>query len=88
MNPKEDINSPIYPVFNAYIIFKGEGCCLEFLTMRNEYLDKKRRNEDVRNMNRRDQINRVEVDKDKFLYLCDNNFKISFKLCVVKLSFK
>ena len=88
VNPKEDINSPIYPVFNAYIIFKGEGCCLEFLTMRNEYLEKKRRNEDVRNMNRRDQINRVEVDKDKFLYLCDNDFKISFKICVVKLSFK
>ena len=88
INPREDINSPKYPVFNAYIIFKGMGYCLEFLTLQNEYLEKKRRKEDVGNLNRREQINRVEVDKDKFFYLCDNDNKISFKICVVKLSFK
>ena len=75
-------------MFNAYIIFKGMGYCLEFLTLQNEYLEKKRRKEDVGNLNRREQINRVEVDKDKFFYLCDNDNKISFKICVVKLSFK
>ena len=88
INTREDINSPKYPVFNAYIIFKGLGYCLEFLTMKNEFLEKKRRNENLGNMNRREQINRVGMDKDKFLFLCDNDNNITFKICVVKLSYK
>ena len=28
------------------------------------------------------------IEKDKFLYLCDNQYQIQFKICVVKLSFK
>ena len=88
INTRENINSPKYPIFNAYIIFKGLGYCLEFLTMKNEFLEKKRRNEDIRNMNKREQINRVEINKDKFLFLCDNDYNISFKICIVKLSYK
>ena len=86
VNTRENINSPNYPVFNAYIIFKGIGYCLEFLTMNNEYLEKKLRNENIGNS--REQINKVELDKDKFLFLCDNNYQITFKICVVKLSYK
>ena len=56
--------------------------------MKNEFLEKKRRNEDIRNMNKREQINRVEINKDKFLFLCDNDYNISFKNCIVKLSYK
>ena len=86
VNTRENINSPNYPVFNAYIIFKGIGYCLEFLTMNNEYLEKKLRNENIGIA--REQINKVELDKDKFLFLCDNNYQITFKICVVKLSYK
>ena len=56
--------------------------------MKNEFLEKKRRNENLGNMNRREQINRVGMDKDKFLFLCDNDNNITFKICVVKLSYK
>ena len=88
VNTREDVKSPKYPVFNAYIIFRGLGYCLEFLTLKNEYLEKKRRNEDFGNNNLREQINRVEIDKDKFLFLCDNDYNITYKICVVKLSYK
>ncbi len=86
VNTRDNINSPKYPLFSAYIIFKGLGYSLEFLTMNNEYLEKKLRNENIGNA--REQINKVELDKDKFLFLCDNNYKITFKICLVKLSYK
>ena len=86
VNTRDNINSPKYPLFSAYIIFKGLGYSLEFLTMNNEYLEKKFRNENIGNA--REQINKVELDKDKFLFLCDNNYKITFKICLVKLSYK
>ena len=86
VNTRDNINSPKYPLFSAYIIFKGLGYSLEFLTMNNEYLEKKLRNENIGNA--REQINKVELDKDKFLFLCDNNYKMTFKICLVKLSYK
>ena len=86
VNTRDNINSHKYPLFSAYIIFKGLGYSLEFLTMNNEYLEKKLRNENIGNA--REQINKVELDKDKFLFLCDNNYKITFKICLVKLSYK
>ena len=88
VNTREDVKSLKYPVFNAYIIFRGLGYCLEFLTLKNEYLEKKRSNVDFGNNKFREQINRVELDKDKFLFLCDNDYNITFKICVVKLSYK
>jgi hypothetical protein len=82
------MNSPKYPVFNTYIIFKGIGYGLEFLTLKNMYLEKKRNRENINNLNGREQINLLEIDKDKFMFLCDNNYQISFKICVIKLSYK
>ena len=88
VNVREDMNSPKYPVFNTYIIFKGIGYGLEFLTLKNMYLEKKRNRENINNLNGREQINLLEIDKDKFMFLCDNNYQISFKICVIKLSYK
>ena len=88
VNTREDVKSLKYPVFNAYIIFRGLGYCLEFLTLKNEYLEKKRSNVDFGNNKFREQINRVELDKDRFLFLCDNDYNITYKICVVKLSYK
>ena len=85
---RDDINSPNYPIYNTYIIFRGLGYSLEFVTLKNEFLEKKRKNENVNNLNRREQINTIEIEKDKFLYLCDNQYQINFKICVVRLSFK
>ena len=88
MGVRDDINSPNYPIYNTYIIFGGLGYSLEFVTLKNEFLEKKRKNENVNNLNRREQINTIEIEKDKFLYLCDNQYQINFKICVVRLSFK
>lgn len=88
VNVNDDINSPKYPIYNTYIIFRGVGYSLEFVTLKNEFLDKKRRKENLNGLNRREQINTIDIEKDKFLYLCDNQYQIKFKICVVKLSFK
>ena len=88
VNVRDDINSPKYPIYYTYIIFRGTGYSLEFVTLKNEFFEKKRKNENLTNLNRREQINTIEIEKDKFLYLCDNQYQILFKICVVKLSFK
>ena len=84
----DDIRSTNYPVFNVYIIFKSPGYGLEFVTMVNDYLERVKRKEDPVLMNKDNQINKVEIDKEKFLFLCDNENKINFKICVVTLSYK
>ena len=84
----DDINSAKYPIYNTYIIFRGMGYSMEFITLKNEFLEKKRKKENLNGLNRREQINTVNIEKDKFLYLCDNQYQIQFKICVVKLSFK
>ena len=88
INVNDDINSPKYPIYNTYIIFRGMGYSLEFVTLKNEFFEKKRRKENLNGLNRREQINTIDIEKDKFLYLCDNQYQIKFKICVVKLSFK
>ena len=84
----DDINSAKYPIYNTYIIFRGMGYSMEFITLKNEFFEKKRKKENLNGLNRREQINTVNIEKDKFLYLCDNQYQIQFKICVVKLSFK
>ena len=84
----DDINSAKYPIYNTYIIFRGMGYSMEFITLKNEFFEKKRKKENLNCLNRREQINTVNIEKDKFLYLCDNQYQIQFKICVVKLSFK
>ena len=64
------------------------GYSMEFITLKNEFFEKKRKKENLNGLNRREQINTVNIEKDKFLYLCDNQYQIQFKICVVKLSFK
>ena len=88
VNVNDDINSPKYPIYNTYIIFRGMGYSLEFVTLKNEFFEKKRKKENLNGLNRREQINMVDIEKEKFLYLCDNQYQIKFKICVVKLSFK
>ena len=88
VNVNDDINSPKYPIYNTYIIFRGMGYSLEFVTLKNEFFEKKRKKENLNGLNRREQINMVYIEKEKFLYLCDNQYQIQFKICVVKLSFK
>ena len=84
----DDIKSPNYPVFNVYLIFETQGYGLEFVTMTNDYLERKKRKEDINRLNKNNQINKVDIDKEKFLFLCDNENKIKFKICVMKLSYK
>ncbi len=84
----DDINSAKYPIYNTYIIFRGMGYSMEFITLKNEFFEKKRKKENLNGLNRREQINTINIEKDKFLYLCDNQYQIQFKICVVKLSFK
>lgn len=88
VDTKSNVMLPNYPVFNAYIIFRTNGYGLEFLTLKNNYLEKRRNRVNVDNLNLKEQINRIEIEKNRFLFLCDNNYQITFKICVVKLSYK
>ena len=88
VDTKKNANSPDYPVFNAYIIFRTNGYGLEFLTLKNDYLEKIRNGIIVNNLNLKEQINKIEIEKNRFLFLCDNNYQITFKICVVKLEYK
>ena len=88
VDTKSNANLPNYPVYNAYIIFRTDGFGLEFLTLKNDYLEKKRNGINIDNINLKEQINRIEIDKDRFLFLCDNNHQINFKICVVELHYK
>ena len=88
VDTKSNANLSNYPVYNAYIIFRTDGFGLEFLTLKNDYLEKKRNGINIDNINLKEQINRIEIDKDRFLFLCDNNHQINFKICVVELHYK
>lgn len=88
VDTKSNAMLPNYPVFNAYIIFRTNGYGLEFLTLKNDYLEKRRNRVNFDNLNLKEQINRIEIEKNRFLFLCDNNYQITFKICVVKLSYK
>ena len=81
----DPINSPNYPVFSSYIIFRNNNYGLEFLNLSEN-------NSSINNNNSIEQnsiekIYSVELDFDKFLYLC-NELKIKFKIFITKVFYQ
>ena len=79
MNIKDPLNSPSFPTFHTYIIFKNQKYGLEFINLSEEILPQ--------GNNRFEQTNRIDLDLNKFLYLIDNN-KIHIKIVVTKQFYK
>jgi hypothetical protein len=78
----DPINSPNYPVFQSYIIFRNQKYGIEFLNLSedNSFIN----NNDLIEENGIEKIYSMEIDFDKFLYLCNEENKIGFKIFITK----
>ena len=72
------LNSPSFPIFHNYIIFKKEKYGLEFINI-------PKKNIPGNNIvNSIEQTNEIELDFQKFLFLCSNDNKITIKIVIIK----
>ena len=74
-------NSTNYPTFYPYFIFKNKNYGLEFINL-NQTLSENQSGEII------NQINGAEFEVDKYIYLCDREYKIKIKIIVIKKFYK
>ena len=79
----DPINSPNYPVFHSYIIFRSKNYGLEFVNLSED--NSLINNNNLIEQNGIEKIYSIEIDFDKFLYLCNEQFKIEFKIFITKI---
>ena len=77
-NINEPLNSPSFPIFLPYIVFKIQNYGLEFINLSEKEISQ----------NLIGQINKIELDLEKFLFLLDDENIIALKICVTKIFYK
>ena len=83
----EPFNSPNYPTFQSYIIFKNNKFGLEFIHLTNQFLAQNLDGQFAMGQSR-EQVNSLELDADRFLFLINEENKISLKIFVTKSYYK
>ena len=83
----DDINSPSYPNFHAYITFKNQKYGLEFINLYENSTIKKSNNSNIGNTIN-EQISFIDLNDKQFLFLCDEQNKIYFKVYITKSFYK
>ena len=82
----EDINSLNFPKFHAYIIFKKKKYGMEFINLyENTSIKKIVFNNNNTNY---EQTNYIEIDSKQFLFLCDEQKKLCFRVYITKSFYK
>ena len=82
----EDINSLNFPKFHAYIIFKNKNYGMEFINLYENISIKKISFSN--NYINYEQTNYIELDSKQFLFLCDEQKRLCFKVYITKSFYK
>ena len=83
----EAMNDPSFPIIQTYIIFRNQKYGLEFIHLTNPIIAQNLLGKYDTKQNR-EQINSIELEVNKFLYLCNEQNKISLKILVTKSFYK
>ena len=85
----DDINSLNFPKFHAYIIFKKKKYGLEFINLyENTSIKKISSNNNHNNYLSYEQTNYIELDSKQFLFLCDEQKRLCFKVYITKTFYR
>ena len=89
----EDIDSLNFPKFYPYIVFKKKKYGLEFINLYENTSIKKisyNNNNNNNNINylKYEQTNYIELDSKQFLFLCDEQKRLCFKVYITKSFYK
>ena len=82
ININDQLNSPTFPIFHNYIIFKNQKYGLEFINMPKKDIP----GQNI--INSIEQTNEIELDFQKFLFLCRDDNKITIKIIIIKEFYK
>jgi transposase-like protein len=83
----EPYNSPNYPIFQTSIVFKNNKFGLEFITLTNQIISQNLAGQFAIGQNQ-GQLNSLELDVEKFLFLINEDNKLCLKIFVNKSFYK
>ena len=83
----EAMNVPSFPIIQTYIIFRNQKYGLEFIHLTNPFISQNLLGKYDTKQNR-EQTNTIELEVNKFLYLCNEQNKISLKILMTKSFYK
>ena len=83
----EPYNSPNYPIFQTSIVFKNNKFGLEFITLTNQIISQNLAGQFAIGQNQ-EQLNSLELDVEKFLFLINEDNKLCLKIFVNKSFYK